>query len=127
MKFYDAEPLYVTRYGSHAFGLATPESDLDLRGIFVAPLDHYLGFQPRVEHVQNDDREIEIFYFEITKFFRLAADANPSVLEILFTDEGCPLPARPDRSMLDRACLEIVAEALGIGPLEIECPDPQSS
>jgi len=85
MRYEDADPIYMTRYGSHAFGLATPASDLDLRGVFVAPREYFLGFLRRVEHLQKDEDGVEVFLFEIAKFFRLAADANPSTLEILFT------------------------------------------
>ncbi len=95
VRFEDVEPIYLTRYGSHAYGLATASSDLDLRGVFVPPRRYYLGFRRRLEQVQRQDVEADVVLFELTKFFRLAADSNPSVLEILFTHRDDVLEIDP--------------------------------
>jgi uncharacterized protein len=68
--------------GSHSYGTATPESDLDIRGIFIANKIYYHGFVERVEQVQDKKNDITIF--EIIKYFTLAAKANPNILESLF-------------------------------------------
>ncbi|MBL8602645.1 MAG: nucleotidyltransferase domain-containing protein [Myxococcales bacterium] len=75
--------LFLTRHGSHAYGLATAESDVDVRGFAVPPKAYYLGFHQRFE--QAEQAEPDTVVYELRKFVRLAADANPSVLELLFT------------------------------------------
>lgn len=72
-------------YGSRAFGLDREGSDLDLRGIVVGPRAWYLG--PRAAPEQLDLGKDHV-HFEIRRFLRLAEVANPSVLEMLFTDPG---------------------------------------
>lgn len=76
--------IYMTRHGSHAYGTSLPTSDVDIRGIFVAPKVYYLGATKIIEQV--DQREPDLCIFELRKFLRLAAEANPNVLELLFTD-----------------------------------------
>lgn len=76
--------IYVTLHGSHAYGTALPTSDMDIRGIFVAPKEYYIGFTQHIEQVQQ--KEPDLCLFELRKFMRLAADANPNALELLFTD-----------------------------------------
>ena len=44
-----ARTILLTRSGSHAYGLATDESDLDVRGVAIAPLPYYVGFSQRFE------------------------------------------------------------------------------
>ena len=34
--------------GSQAYGTATPTSDRDYKGVFIAPKDYYLGFKVRL-------------------------------------------------------------------------------
>lgn len=74
--------LYETISGSRAYGTAIEGSDTDRRGVFV---DLYTGFLPRNDttvEMQPHDRTL----FELRKFFRMASQANPNVLELLFTE-----------------------------------------
>lgn len=85
LEWLPARTLYVTRHGSHAYGTSTPDSDLDLRGICVAPMQYYLGFSKAFEQVVQN-QPIDLTVFELRKFMKLASDANPNTLEILYTD-----------------------------------------
>jgi hypothetical protein len=86
--------LYLTRHGSHAYGTSLPTSDMDIRGIAVAPLHYYLGISEVFEQtVQNEPVDLTIF--DIRKFIRLASDANPNALEIIFTDPSDHLLVHP--------------------------------
>jgi uncharacterized protein len=68
--------------GSTAYGLATPDSDVDMHGIYQAPTREVLGLIPPQETVvtNNPDRT----YHEVGKFIRLAMRCNPTLLELLF-------------------------------------------
>lgn len=79
--------------GSQAYGLATPDSDVDLRGIFTYPLRDILSIQSLEETI--DTHEPDITLHEVAKFARLAAQGNPNILELLWlnnytalTEEG---------------------------------------
>lgn len=85
--------IFVTRHGSHAYGTSTPTSDLDLRGIAVAPPRYYLGFVDRFEQAESKDPDLVVY--DVRKFFALAADANPNALEFLFTDPSDHLLVTP--------------------------------
>jgi predicted nucleotidyltransferase len=76
--------IFLTRAGSHAYGLATPESDLDLRGIVIPPREYFLGFAHRFEQAESADPDLVIY--DIRKFFHLAAACNPSIIELLWTE-----------------------------------------
>ena len=71
--------------GSHLYGLDTPESDEDFLGVFVAPTSEVLSLsKPKETHVtKNPDMQLH----EVEKFIRLAASANPTVLELLYCPE----------------------------------------
>lgn len=71
--------------GSTAYGLATPDSDVDKHGVYQAPTREVLGLFPPKETVVTNDPDIT--YHEVTKFIRLAAKANPTVLEILYLSD----------------------------------------
>jgi predicted nucleotidyltransferase len=71
--------------GSTAYGLATPDSDVDKHGVYQAPTREVLGLFPPKETVVTNDPDIT--YHEVAKFIRLAAKANPTVLEILYLDD----------------------------------------
>ncbi|MDN3355071.1 nucleotidyltransferase domain-containing protein [Actinomadura sp. DC4] len=69
--------------GSRAYGLATEASDTDRRGVFVAPTPLFWRFAKPPTHV--DEREAERFSWELERFLGLALDANPTVLECLWS------------------------------------------
>ena len=69
--------------GSQAYGLAHEGSDLDLRGVYVAPTNDFLRLGTPREQVVIHDPDATVF--ELRKFCRLAAAGNPNILEMLFT------------------------------------------
>lgn len=102
--------IFVTLAGSQAHGTARETSDVDLRGVCVAPLslrlslfrtfEQYEGelsgalleaVLPRLKTHPSAARGLatktECVIYDVAKFLRLCADANPNALEILFADE----------------------------------------
>jgi predicted nucleotidyltransferase len=73
----------LTVSGSHAYGLAHEASDLDLRGVYVAPgADLFKADLVREQVVLHDP---DTTIFELRKFCKLAAAGNPGALEMLWT------------------------------------------
>ena len=94
LKWLPERTLFMTRHGSHAYGTSLPSSDMDIRGIAVAPIHYYLGISEVFEQaVQN--QPVDLTIFDIRKFMHLAADANPNALEIIFTDPSDHLLVHP--------------------------------
>lgn len=44
--------ILLTKSGSQAYGTSTPTSDLDVKGVAVAPKEYYLGFLKRFEQAE---------------------------------------------------------------------------
>jgi hypothetical protein len=85
--------------GSHAYGMATPESDEDFRGVAIPPKEYFLGFMQRFEQSESKpspghDVPDEVIY-DIRKFVSLAADNNPNVMELLFMPEDTIVHSTP--------------------------------
>jgi hypothetical protein len=78
--------------GSRAYGLETPQSDTDIRGVFILPEDRYFGFD-YTEQVCSEKNDI-VFY-ELKKYCLLLAKNNPSALELLFAPEDTLLQKDP--------------------------------
>lgn len=74
--------VYEVMTGSQAYGTATPTSDVDIKGVFIQPLDDILGFGyvPQISDETNDKT-----YYEIQRFIELLHVNNPGVLEMLFS------------------------------------------
>ncbi|MGW7484906.1 nucleotidyltransferase domain-containing protein [Nonomuraea muscovyensis] len=69
--------------GSRAYGLDVDDSDTDRRGVFVAPTEDFWRLTKPVTH--RDGPLPEQFSWEVERFCRLALDANPTVLECLWS------------------------------------------
>lgn len=78
--------IFETVHGSQAYGLATPTSDVDYKGILVGPAGWYHGYLPSPEQVELGPDHVR---YELRKYFRLAAAANPTVLELMWTPPAC--------------------------------------
>lgn len=76
--------IYETIVGSTAYGLNTPTSDIDKKGVAIPDIKHVLGLHPFEQHEIGKDYTI----FSLHKFIKLAADCNPNIIEMLYTDEA---------------------------------------
>jgi len=77
--------IFVTMHGSRAYGTSTPTSDTDYKGVAIPPKEYFLGFHKKFEQAECS-KPIDAVIFEIRKFFSLAADCNPNIIEVLHTD-----------------------------------------
>jgi predicted nucleotidyltransferase len=96
---------YETRAGSHAYGVARPDSDIDISGFAIPPKEvvfpHLRGeipdfgrqkqrFQQFQAHgVHFDDEEYDVTIYSIVRFFHLSMENNPNMIELLFTPDDC--------------------------------------
>lgn len=87
LKWLPERTIFLSKHGSHAYGTATPTSDIDLRGVAIAPSYYYHGFLSNFEQAEQKG-DPDVVVYDIRKFFRLAIDNNPNALEILFTDSS---------------------------------------
>jgi len=78
--------LFLTRHGSHAYGTNIASSDEDFKGICVPTKEYFFGTMHRFEQVELKAPNPDTVIYDIRKFFNLAADCNPSIIEVLHTD-----------------------------------------
>jgi predicted nucleotidyltransferase len=80
--------IFLTRHGSHAYGTNTPTSDEDFKGVAIPPVKYFSGYLERFEQAEfrHQTDGLDAVIYDIRKFFKLAADCNPSIIEVLFTD-----------------------------------------
>lgn len=78
--------------GSKAYGLDTPESDTDVKGVILMPREQFYGLD-YVKQVNNESNDI-VFY-ELKRFFELLSLNNPSMIELLDMPEECILYRHP--------------------------------
>lgn len=95
----DKNTIYVTLHGSQAYGLANQFSDVDVKGICVPPreVEYHLyhrfeqaennpQIEARLSHLKNPQNpKFESSIYSLRKFFLLAAEVNPNIIELLFT------------------------------------------
>ena len=74
--------IFLCVHGSRAYGLATETSDVDIKGIAVPPKEYFLGFLKRFEQAESKSPDMTIY--DVRKFFQLAADCNPNIIELLW-------------------------------------------
>jgi predicted nucleotidyltransferase len=81
--------LFATISGAHLYGFPSPDSDFDLRGAHILPLEKVVGLEVRDETVQDsriiDGLEMDIVSHDARKFFGLLLKKNGYVLEQLFS------------------------------------------
>ena len=81
--------LFATISGAHLYGFPSPDSDFDLRGIHLLPLENVVGLDVGEETVEksgiHDGLEIDLVTHDIRKFFGLMLRKNGYVLEQLLS------------------------------------------
>jgi predicted nucleotidyltransferase len=81
--------LFATISGAHLYGFPSPDSDFDLRGAHVLPLERVIGLDVRDETVEDsrviEGLEMDIVSHDARKFLGLLLKKNGYVLEQLFS------------------------------------------
>ena len=77
--------LFATISGAHLYGFPSPDSDFDLRGIHLLPLEEVVGLQEGRETIEKsgiyDSMEIDLVTHDAKKFFGLMLKKNGYVME----------------------------------------------
>ena len=84
--------LFEVISGSKSFGLDTPTSDTDIKGVYYLPKAQFYGLEylPQISNETNDE-----VYYEIGRFIELLLKNNPNILEILASPTDCILYKHP--------------------------------
>lgn len=81
--------LFVTISGAHLYGFPSPDSDYDLRGVHLLPLEDVVGLAAGKETVEksgiHDGLEIDLVTHDAKKFFGLLLKKNGYVMEQVFS------------------------------------------
>jgi len=118
--------IFLTLHGSHAYGMAHPESDVDLRGIAIPPARYFHGYLKRFEQSEESlphdigigdttlinkiqgiigrivpaDEKTDSVIYDIRKLIFLAVQANANIFDILWADESCHIIRKPLADLL---------------------------
>lgn len=83
--------ILLVKHGSHAYGMNTATSDLDVKGVCIEPKEFHFGF---LHHFEQHERQAakghpeDLVIYSLKKFARLATDCNPNIIEILHVDDS---------------------------------------
>lgn len=87
--------LFLTLHGSQAYGTNTPDSDYDIRGVCIPPRWYYSGCLQSFDHLERKEPN-DLALYELRKFCKLAMDANPNIIELLYIPESKWLYVTPE-------------------------------
>ncbi len=112
-KIIDEQPfplVFATLSGAHLYGFPSPDSDSDVRGVHLLPLQSVVGLDDppetiEVEKIENG-LELDLVTHDARKFFGLLLKKNGYVLEQLFS----PLvlqttPAHDELKSIAKTCI----------------------
>jgi predicted nucleotidyltransferase len=81
--------LFATISGAHLYGFPSPDSDFDLRGAHVLPLEKVVGLDASDETLEDsriiDGLDMDIVSHDVKKFFGMLLKKNGYVLEQVFS------------------------------------------
>ena len=100
---------YLTIMGSEAYGVSQDQSDKDIYGFCIPPLEMVFphlrgeipGFGKQIQnfgvyqehHIHDGDITYDLNIYSIVKYFHLLIDCNPNMIDSLFTPDECVLTA----------------------------------
>ncbi|MFW6031677.1 MAG: DNA polymerase beta superfamily protein [Myxococcota bacterium] len=93
-----AHTIFLALHGSKAYGTDLPESDTDYKGVAVPPERYFLGFARGFEQAEKSEPDTVVY--DVRKFFKLAADCNPNIIEVLFVGDRAVVSSTPEGDML---------------------------
>ena len=75
-------PLFLSISGSHASGLSRPDSDLDIRGIYLDPLEKVLSLHPGRDTIEANGvirPEVDLQAYELGKALGMLNNSNGNI------------------------------------------------
>lgn len=102
--------LFATISGAHLYGFPSPDSDFDLRGVHILPVQKVVTLeQPEetvsVSHIRNG-LEIDLVTHDVKKFMGLMLKKNGYVLEQLYSPHIVrTTPAHDELKQIGRDCI----------------------
>ena len=75
--------LYACESGSRAWGFESPDSDYDIRFIYVNKLDYYLSILPQKDTIEITEDPLDFAGWDLKKALFLLRKSNPSIIEWL--------------------------------------------
>jgi predicted nucleotidyltransferase len=81
---HDVRVLFACESGSRGWGFASPDSDYDVRFVYVHRLPWYLSIEPGRDVIEQPiSGELDVGGWELRKALQLLRDSNPTLLEWL--------------------------------------------
>lgn len=81
--------LFATLSGSHLYGFPSPDSDYDLRGVHILPLEQIVGLETQSETIElmkvDNSLEIDLVTYDVKTFFLMLLKKNGNVLEQIYS------------------------------------------
>ncbi len=81
--------IFATVSGAHLYGFPSPDSDFDLRGVHVLPVDQLVGLDQPEETIESAydtaGIEMDLVTHDAKKFFLMMLNKNGYVLEQLYS------------------------------------------
>lgn len=74
-------PLYYVESGSRLWGIASPDSDFDVRGFHLQSREKYFDFYKHRDIIEIMVGDFDLVSYDIDKMFDLLAKSNPTVFE----------------------------------------------
>ncbi len=89
--------------GSRLYGTNTPSSDFDCNGLFIEPIEYIVGnnrcdeinLSTNKSNTRNTSEDRDIKLYSLRKFFNLAAQNNPNIVEFFFVPQSAIIYSNP--------------------------------
>lgn len=79
-------PLFYVESGSRLWGIASPDSDFDVRGFHLQSRRQYYDFKKHRDIIEISDGDFDFVSYDLDKMFGLLAKSNPTVFEWIRAD-----------------------------------------
>lgn len=78
-------PLFLAVSGSHANGLARPDSDIDIRGVYLDPTRQILSLHRGADTIEATEDVIDIQLYELGKLLGMLLKHNGNIVRLLLS------------------------------------------
>lgn len=81
--------LFCTISGAHLYGFPSPDSDIDIRGVHILPLEQVISLKSPKDTINFeriiDDVEIDLATHDVKKFFELLLNKSGNAIEQVYS------------------------------------------